>query len=83
MDHLELRPLDVLTSSSPKIEMWLVVVSRVEALHDVGLFLFSPLTKFGISQESAKSSDFANYRFQDIANTFGFPDETLHLELVL
>ncbi len=55
----------------------------MEALHDVGLFLFSPLTKFGISQESAKSSDFANYRFQDIANTFGFPDETLHLELVL
>jgi hypothetical protein len=43
-------------------------------------FLLSPLTKFGISQESEKSSNFANYRFQEIANTFGFTDEVLHLE---
>jgi hypothetical protein len=60
VDHLELRPFEVLTSSCPKIEMRLVAASGAEALHDVGPFLFSPLTKLGISQEIF---GFANYRF--------------------
>jgi hypothetical protein len=51
VDHSKLRPLEVLTSFCPKIEMQLATTNGVEVLHDVGLLLFSPLTKLGISQE--------------------------------
>jgi hypothetical protein len=61
----------------------LVIIGSAEALHDVGTFLLSPLTKLGIMQESAKFSDFANYKFQEIASTSNFTNEALHLELVL
>jgi hypothetical protein len=63
VDHLELRPLDVLTSSSLEIEMWLAAVGAAKALHVVGPFILSPFTKFGMSQESAKSTEFSNYMF--------------------
>jgi len=63
VDHLELKPFDVLTSSHPKNEMRLAVVSGTKALHDVGFLLLSPLTKLSVLQESAKTSCFANYRF--------------------
>jgi len=49
VDHLELRPLEVSTSSHPKIEMQLVAASGVKALHDVGPLLLSPFTEFSIS----------------------------------
>jgi hypothetical protein len=51
VDHLELRPFDVSTSSGLEIEMWLVATSGAEALHDVGALLHSPLTKLGISKK--------------------------------
>jgi hypothetical protein len=60
---LELKLLDVLTSFGPEIEMRLATPSGVEALHDVGPLLLSPLMELGISQENAKSFSFANYRF--------------------
>jgi hypothetical protein len=41
--------------------MQLVVASGMEALHDVGFCLFFPITKLGILQESATTSNFANY----------------------
>jgi hypothetical protein len=63
--------------------MQLVIIGNAEALHDVGALLLSPLTKLGITQESAKFSNFANYKFQEIANTSSFTNEALHLELVL
>ncbi len=61
MDQLEFRPIDVLTSFCSKNEMQLVVASGMEALHDVGFCLFFPITKLGILQESATTSNFANY----------------------
>jgi hypothetical protein len=63
VDHLKLRPFDVLTSFHPKNETQLAVVGGTKALHDVGSFLLSPLMEFGILQESVKTSNFANYRF--------------------
>jgi hypothetical protein len=83
VDHLQLRPFDVLTSSGLEIEMRLVIIGNVETLHDVGALLLSPLTKLGITQESAKFSNFANYKFQEIASTSSFTNDALHLELVL
>jgi hypothetical protein len=83
VDHLELRSLDVSTSSSLKIEMRLGAFGGLEALHDVGIHLFFPFTKLGISQKNAKSSDFSNYKFQEIINTSSFANEPLHLDLVL
>jgi hypothetical protein len=78
-----LKPLDVLTSFHLKDETRLAIASGVEVLHDVGSFLLSPLTKFGILQKSAKPSNFSNYSCQEIINTFGFTNEALHLKLVL
>ncbi len=43
VDHLELKPLKVSTSSSPKIETQFAIVGGVEALPNVGPLLFSPL----------------------------------------
>jgi hypothetical protein len=63
LDHSELKPLEVSTSSGPKIEMQLVVASGMEVLHDVGPLLLSPFTELGILQESTKTFGFANYRF--------------------
>jgi hypothetical protein len=83
VDHSKLKPIEVLTSFSPEIETQLAIVGGVEALHDVGPLLLSPLTELGISQESTNSSSFANYRFQEIASTFGFANGFPHLELVL
>jgi hypothetical protein len=74
---------DVLTSFGPKIEMRLAIVGGMEALHDVGPFLLSPLMELGILQKSAKFPDFANYRFQEIASTSSFADEAPHSQLVL
>lgn len=83
VDHLELRPLEISTSSSLEIETRLAIIGGVEALHDVGPLLLSPFTKLGISQESAKTSGLANYRFQEIASTFSFSNEAPHSKLVL
>jgi hypothetical protein len=83
VDHLELKPFDVLTSSRLKNKMPLVVASAIEVVHDVGSFLFYPFMELGILQESATTSNFANYSYQKITNTFGFANEALHLELVL
>jgi hypothetical protein len=83
VDHLELRPIEISTSFGLEIETQLATASGIEALHDVGPLMFFPLTELGISQESAKSFGFANYRFQKIVNTFSFADEAPHLELVL
>ncbi len=80
---MQLRPFDVLTSSGLEIEMRLVIIGNAKALHDVGALLLSPLTKLGITQESAKFSNFANYKLQEIASTSSFTNDTLHLELVL
>jgi hypothetical protein len=63
VDHSKLRPFDVLTSSYPKNETQLATIGGSKTLHDVGSFIFSPFTKLGILQESAKTSNFANYRF--------------------
>jgi hypothetical protein len=60
MDHSELKPFDVLTSLHPNNETRLAVVGGTKTLHDVGSFLLSPLMEFGILQESAKTSSFAN-----------------------
>jgi hypothetical protein len=79
VDHSELKPFEVLTSSRPKIETQLAATNGVEALHDVGPFLFSPFTKLGILQESTKTFGFANYRFQEIASTSSFANEASHL----
>jgi hypothetical protein len=83
VDHSKLKPIEVLTSFGPEIEMQLAIAGGVQALHDVGPLLLSPLTKLGISQESTNSSSFANYRFQKITSTFGFANGFPHLELVL
>jgi hypothetical protein len=48
VDHLELRPFDVLTSSHLENETRLTAIGGVKALHDVGSFLLSPLTELGI-----------------------------------
>ncbi len=61
MDHSKLRPLDVLTSSHLKNEIRLAVINGVEGVHDVDSFLFYPLMKLGILQESATTSGFAIY----------------------
>jgi hypothetical protein len=45
VDHLELKSLEVSTSSSPKIETQFATVGGVEALLNVGPLLFSPLNK--------------------------------------
>jgi len=83
VDHLEMKPIEISTSFSPKIETQLATASGIETLHDVGPLMFFPLTELGISQESVKSFGFANYRFQEIVNTFSFADEAPHLEFVL
>jgi hypothetical protein len=36
VDHLELKPYDVCTSSHPEVETQLVIASGMEGSHDVG-----------------------------------------------
>jgi hypothetical protein len=79
VDHLELMPLEVSTSSSLEIEMQLAVVNGAKALHDVGLLLLSPLMEVGILQGSAKTFSLANYRFQKL-KTFFVLSMKLHIQ---
>jgi hypothetical protein len=56
VDHLELKPSNVLTSLCPKNETRLVTVDGVEGVHDVGSLLLYPLMELGILQESVTIS---------------------------
>jgi hypothetical protein len=50
VDHLKLKPLDVLTSSCLENEIQLAIASGPKTMHDVGSLLFYPLMELGILQ---------------------------------